>query len=130
MPSIELPIKVPFMQLPIELVVRETIAGVFSGSGSLTRPAGPIGVDAFGITWDFFTVPAGFGSTPGNPTQFENRMLQLGVVHQDLGTHQYYSEFHDFTVEGIYLMFSLIAPVRVDYTIAPGVEVSFFWLVL
>lgn len=130
MPSIELPIKFPFNQLPIQLVVRETITGVFSGSGSLTRPSGPIGVDAFGITWDFFTIPAGFGSTPGNPTLYENQMLQLGVVHQDLGTHQYFSEYHAFNVEGIYLMFSLLAPVEVQYTIAPGVQVVFFWLVL
>jgi hypothetical protein len=96
----------------------------------LDRPSGPVGVDAFGITWDFFTVPAGFGSTPGNPVRYENTMLQLGVVHKDLGTHEYYSEYHSFDAEGIYLTFALLAPVRIDYTIAPGVAVSFFWLVL
>ena len=130
MPSLELPASSVLPYLQLLHLVRETISGAKTGSGSLTRPSGPIGVDAFGITWDFFTVPAGFGSTPGNPTRYENEMLQLGVVHQDLGTHQYYSEYHSFDAEGLYLVFANLAPTQIDYNIAPGVVVSFFWLVL
>jgi len=57
-------------------------------------------------------------------------MLQLGVVVQDLGAHQYYGEYHSFDVEGIYLVWSVIDVQRIDYTIAPGVVVQFFWLVV
>jgi hypothetical protein len=130
MPSVELPVGIIPGIISVTNLVRETIVGGLSGSGSLTRPSGPVGVDAFGFTWDFFTIPAGFGSTPGNPTRYENRMLQLGVVHADLGGHLYYSEYHDFDVEGIYLIFERLAPVRLDYNIAPGVVITGFWLVI
>lgn len=130
MPQVTLPVSSVLPYLNIVTLVRETIVGGLTGTGSLTRPAGPIGVDAFGISWDFFTVPAGYGSIPGTPLRYEDRMIQIGVVHADLGGHTYYSEYHDFDVEGIYLVFQQLAPVRVDYTIAPGVVVAAFWLVL
>ena len=130
MPAIELPVSTNFPSLPISFAVRTLIPGVFSGSGTLTRPFAGVGVDALGISWDFFTIPAGIGRDVGDPVHYEVRMLQLAVEHQDLGANTFFSEFHDFNVEGIYLMFATALPTSIHYTIAPGVVVVFYWLLI
>jgi hypothetical protein len=118
---------------PLGLITRELITGVFDGSGDLDRsgPTPPFNhVNAFGLTWDFFTVPAGMGRTLGNPVIYEQRMLQLSTVHEGFDGHALVSEYHDFYAEGIYWLFANPGPLRVHYEIAPGVEVTFFWLLV
>ncbi len=57
-------------------------------------------------------------------------MLQIGVVVNDLGANQFYGEYHSFDVEGIYLIWSVVDVQRIDFTIAPGVQVQFYWLLV
>lgn len=130
MPSVQVPVSVNIPVPPITFAVRSLIPGVFSGSGVLTRPFGGVGVDALGISWSFITVPAGIGFVLGDPRHYEVRMLQLSVEHHDLGTNSFLSEFHDFDVEGIYLMFANPFPDAVHYNIAPGVTLVFYWLLV
>lgn len=118
---------------PIGALARTDITGLFTGSGNLTRPGAfpPFNnVAAYGLTWDFFTVPAGFGSTPGNPVVYEERMVQLSTVHTDILGHDIVSEYHAFSVEGIYWLWENPGPTRIHYEIAPGVQIIFWWLTL
>lgn len=128
-----IPILNALIHPPIQLLARDLISGVFTGSGDLTKP-GPIPpfdhVAAYGLTWDFFTVPVGFGRTLGFPVVFDERMLQLSTVHSDILGHDIISEYHGFQVEGIYWLWENPGPQRVHYEIAPGVQVVFYWLTL
>lgn len=117
-----------FLHPPLAVMTRELIVGLRTGSGTLTRPRGPVAVDAFGITFDFITVPAGFGSTPGNFLEWEPRMLQLSVVHTLLDGHSVISENFDLHQDAEPILWSLALPTSVLFDIAPGVEVQFFWL--
>lgn len=128
------PILEQILHPPLGLLQRELISGLFSGAGDLTRPAplpGPFNhVNAYGLSWTFFTIPAGFGSTPGTPILYEERMLQLSTIHTDLGGHDLISEWHAFFSDGVYWLWENPGPTRVHYEIAPGVQVTFFWLLL
>lgn len=130
MPDIDLPIVQQLLHPPVTLLRRELVTGLFSGSGSLTRAAGPIGVNAFGLSWDFFTVPAGFGFTLGVPVIYEERMLNLAAIHSSLDGHAFVSEYHAFYADGIYWQWENSFPTRVDYDIAPGVSLVFHWLLV
>jgi hypothetical protein len=117
---------------PLGWLGRELIVGSFTGTGDLDRDTGAAPpwnhVNANGLTWDFFTVPARFGYTLGNPRIYEHRMIQLSTVHTGSDNHELVSEFHDFYSEGLYWMWENAGPTRIHYEIAPGVVVIFFWL--
>lgn len=131
MPDITLPINVlNNLQPGISFLRREAITGIFTGEGDLDRPALGVGVNAFGLSWDFFSVPAPFGRELGQPDVFDRRMLQLAAIHTSTDSHQFISEYHAFFVEGIYWQWANIFPSRIHYVIAPGVEVVFFWLLI
>jgi len=128
----ETPILNTLVHPPLSLMKRELISGTFTGSGDLTRPAlfPPFPqVNAYGLTWSFFTVPAPFGFEFGDPNIYEHRMLQLSTVHQDQTGHELVSEFHDFRSEGLYWFWETPFPSRVHYEITPGVVVVFHWLI-
>ena len=129
-PSVELPVVNTLVSPPIALLRREVIPGTFTGAGDLTRPSGPLNVDAFGISWDFFSVPAPFGYELGNPILYDNRMLQLSIIHTSTDAHEFISEYHAFNAEGIYLTWANPFPTRVHYEIIPGVVMVFFWLLV
>jgi len=46
---------------PYRLLTRETEPALSTGLYTLQRIRGPVNVDAFGITFSFFTIPAAFG---------------------------------------------------------------------
>jgi len=107
------------------------VSGVFTGSGDLRRPTGPFpfnNVFAFGLTWDFFTVPATFGYELGLRRRYFDRMIELSALHIDGQNHEMVSDQFDAYAEGIYWVWREAAPERIHYEIIPGVSVVFHWL--
>lgn len=126
------PISTLLQRPPILLLTRELI-GDFTGEGDLTRPGGgpPFQhVNAYGLSWSATTIPGGMGRQVGSPTIFEQRLVQLSTIHEDGAGHELISEYHDFQVEGLYWLWENAAPSRIHYVITPGVELTFFWLLL
>lgn len=119
---------------PLGFLRRELIPGLFSGSGDLTRNDGRLppfnNVNAYGLTWTFFTVPDTLGVEFGNPNVYEERMLQLSAMHIGQDGHELVSEFHSFAVEGVYWLWENVGPARIHYDIRIGVELTFFWLII
>jgi len=130
MPDIDLPVIQTLAHPPIGFLRREIISGTFTGGGDLTRPSGPFNVDAWGLSWDFFSVPAPFGYDLGQPIVYHNRMIQLSANHAGTDGHVFISEFHSFFSEGIYWLWDNALPTNIHYEIAPGVVVVFFWLLV
>jgi len=128
----ETPVLNTVLHPPLGLLKRELISGTFTGSGDLTRagPTAPFNnVNAYGLTWSFFTVPAPFGLIFGSPDIYENRMLQLSTIHEDGAGHELISEYHSFYSEGLYWLWENPGPSRVHYEIQIGVVCVFHWLV-
>lgn len=119
---------------PIGFLQRELIPGTFTDSGDLTRPASVLppfnNVNAYGLTWSFFSVPVGIGRDLGTPDVFEERMVQLSAMYEDFAGHELVGEFHDFRVEGIYWLWEQAGPKRIHYEILDGVELVFHWLIV
>lgn len=128
------PILEALLHPPLGLLRRELVTGLFSGSGELTRPQAVLppfnNVNAYGLTWDFFTVPAGYGFDEGVVPIYDRRMLQVATTHIDFDDHELVSEFHEFRSQGIYWLWENPGPRRILYDISPGVEITFFWLVV
>jgi len=126
------PILEALLHPPLGLLKRELITGTFSGSGDLTRSGttAPFNnVNAYGLTWSFFTVPAPFGFEFGSPDIYEHRMIQLSTIHTDGGAHDFISEFRDFRSEGLYWLWANPGPTKIHYEIQVGVSVVFYCLV-
>jgi hypothetical protein len=117
-----------FLHPPLGVLTREIIPGLASGSGVLTRPRGPVPVDAFGVTFTFFTVPAGYGYQLGNIREYDVRMLQLSVVHTLLDGHSIVSENFNVNSDNLPILWAVALPTQIQYYIAPGVQVQFWWL--
>lgn len=115
---------------PLRILRRTLIPGLFTGSVSLTRPAGLVVVNAYGLTWSAFTIPDGYGRIPGTPTIYQNRLLQGATVHRSVDGNDMTSEWHDFHVEGTWWVWENPWPVRVLLTISPGVQLVLYWITL
>lgn len=128
------PILEAILHPPLGILQRELVTGLFSGSGDLTRPAAappPFNhVNAYGLSWTFFTVPVGYGRDLWQPQVFDRAMMRLGTVHTDIAGHDLFSEWHDFYSDGIYWLWNNPGPTRIHYDISPGVEVTFYWLLI
>jgi hypothetical protein len=129
----QVPILETILHPPIGALQREII-GNFSGSGDLTRPAFALppfqNVNAYGLTWDIFTLPSGWSIFYGFPNIYTPRLLQASTVHQDISGHNIISEYHDFYVEGIYWLWENPGPQLVHYEISPGIELVLYWLIV
>jgi hypothetical protein len=129
------PIAEVLLHPPLGSLTRLIIPGLFSGSGDLDRPAGidhfPLNnVNAYGLTWSFFSVPDTIGYSLGQPVVYEERMLQTNTVHRARDGHDLVSEWHDWFVEGAWWLWFNPGPQRVHYDIRIGVQLVFYWIVL
>lgn len=119
---------------PYGALRRELIPGIFSGSGDLDRNTGALppfnNVNAFGLEWTFFTVPAALGYQVGQPLVYYERMIQLTTIHTDALGHDVVSEIFDAHAEGLYWRWNEAGPTRIHYEIFPFVEVVFQWLIV
>ncbi len=118
---------------PYGAMRRELIAGVFSGSGDLTRATGAFApfnnVNAYGIRTQFFTVPAGFGRVLGSPDEYFDRMVQLTARYEDALGNDDDLEVLDLHIERVWI-WQEPGPLLIHYEIAPGVECIFEWMVV
>lgn len=134
MPQISVPLVDLLLHPPLGALDRELIVGLISGPTNLTRNTGQLPpfdqVNAYGLSWSFVTIPAGFGSQPGSPIVYEERMVQASTVHTDHGGHDLISEFHAFQSEGIYWLWDNPGPTRVHVEVAPGLSIQAYWLVV
>lgn len=117
-----------FLHPPLAVLTEEIIPGETFGDGSLTRPRGPVAVDAFGITFTFVDIPVGFGRELGAVDMWIPRMVQISVVHTLLSGTTVVSEVQDFHTDQMPFLWELALPTRIDYSLAPGVGVLFRWL--
>jgi hypothetical protein len=128
-----IPIADAVLHPPIGFLKRELI-GTFTGPQDFTRATGALPpfnhVNAYGISWDAFTIPSGFGRTLGSPVVYEQRLLQVSVVYTDFAGHDLIGEYHDAFVEGVYFEWQEPGPTKVHVEITAGVELTFFWLIV
>lgn len=109
-------------------------SSLLTGRGILGTKT-PSGLNAYGGTWSWFTVPAEFGFIEGQLDEYFNRMAQFLVIREgarpDAQTpgSLYIDEIVDSTAEGGFVTWQLPAPTQVQYDIAPGVVVLWRWLV-
>lgn len=117
----------PLAKPPVGFLTRELI-GDYSGNVTFTRPSGPVGVDAFGLTWEVLTYGGGIGLDTGVPVRFETRLLDVQVQHTDHDGHLFVSHADEFDFSNWYLFFDPAFPTQVDVAIGPSVEIRFYWL--
>ena len=116
-------------QPPFGILRRETLGPLTAGLSSVQRVRGPIGVDAFGISFSFFTIPAAFGWTDGVVKVYEERILQWAPIYTDLTGHDFVGGIYDLHQEGELLFFPQALPTRIDVSVQVGCTVIFYFLV-
>lgn len=127
----QIPILETILHPPLGVLRRELI-GTLSGSGDLTHNTGASApfnnVNAYGLTWSIFTLPAGWGISYGYPNTYDPRLLQAATIHRDSAGHDIISEYHDFHAEGIFWLWENPGPQFVHYEISPGVSLVMYWV--
>lgn len=133
-PNIPTPIVDLVLHPPLGLLKRELITGTFTGSGDLTRSTGALppfdNVNAYGLTWDIFSISDTIGFTLGSPVVYERRVCQLSTVHRGYDGHDLVSEYHEFAAEGLYWLWDNPGPQRVHYEIPSNVVLVLYWLII
>jgi microsomal dipeptidase-like Zn-dependent dipeptidase len=129
MPSVPQGVVQLFAHPPFGILSRETHASIDHTTANIQRIRGPVNVDAFGISFDFFTIPAAFGWTEGLVKRYENRILQFAPLYTDLAGHTFHSQITDVYEEGLYFYFEDLFPSRIDVYVTVGCVVIPYWLV-
>lgn len=113
---------------PPRSLLRPTSSRILEGRGVVPASPDDAGFAAWGATWSFFTVPAGFGYVDGQVRHYINRMAQFVVVREGSDDTGYIDELVDIDFEGGFLLWKHPAPTEVRYDIAPGVQLLWRWL--
>jgi len=114
---------------PADHLVR-TDPQLLSGSGTLTRPFGPIPVSAYGFTFRFEVVPPGLSVMDGRSLEFPERMAQFLAIKHDKDGLEYVSDRYDFHWDQERVCWGIPFPIRLEYWILPGVTLRFWWLLM
>lgn len=114
---------------PFGILSREVAASIDHTSTNIKRIRGPVNVDAFGISFSFFTIPAAFGSALGVVQEYEQRVLQFAPLYTDLSGHTFHSGVTDVYQEGLYYYFADLFPTQIDVYVTVGCVVIPSWLV-
>lgn len=131
MPSVDVGVISQFFHPPIGLCALSALAGHYgAGQWTLTRPAGPVGVDAFGVMYSVLTEPVGVGSVVGGVTTFEDRVCQLAVRHTMLSGELVITQLVEGFADSELVMFTEAIPHSVLATVTTGFSVDFFWVLL
>lgn len=128
MPSVSVPIIDQLVHPSFGLLTRTATLGNFSGAGSLTPPQNPLVALTYGLSWSFFTIPAEFGLTLGDPNLYQMRILQLASEYIDLGGHSFLAQVANINADGGFYLWDEPLPFSLHYYIAPGCSITFFWL--
>jgi hypothetical protein len=128
MPAVSVPIIDQLVHPSFGLLTRTATLGTFTGAGTLTPPQNPLVALTYGLSWSFFTIPARFGLTLGDPVLYEQRILQLASEYQDLGGHSFLAQVANINADGLFYLWDEPLPAAIHYFIAPGCAINFFWL--
>lgn len=101
-----------------------------TGEGSLTRPFGIFPVAASGMRWDFLEVPTYFGRQAGALLEFEQRIAQFELITADRDGSERTLQLLDVRSDHQFVTWGLVQLRRVEYSITPGCQVQFCWLVV
>jgi len=114
---------------PFGVISRETGPTLTTGQYAVTRTRGPVNVDCFGVSFDFFTVPAAFGWTEGITKRYEHRICQWSCRYTDLSGHDVNMPPVDVFEEGLYFYFTDLFPTAIDVHVQVGCAVIVYFLV-
>lgn len=110
------------------LLGRSLITPDRSGEGTLVRPSGPVGVNAFGLAWHVVSYPPQLGIDEGAPDTWEIPILHLALTHTDASGFEYTSSWERFGITDSRWLFEPAFPTLVSYWIQPGVAIRFYWV--
>jgi hypothetical protein len=115
---------------PFGVLQRENLATPLTyGVTQCRRIRGPVNVDAFGMSFDFFTIPAAFGWEQRVTKRYEHIIVQMAPLYTDFAGHDMYGPIIDINEEGQYYYFGDLLPTRVDVFVQVGCVVIGSWLV-
>ncbi len=97
------------------------------GLAQIKRIRGPINVDAFGIKFDFFTIPAAFGWTQQVHKDYEVPIAEWAAVYTILSGGTVYGPSQVLTHEGEIYYFDQILPTRIDVWVQVGCTIIPSW---
>jgi hypothetical protein len=114
---------------PYGVVQKEAHASLTAGVTQIQRIRGPVTVDAFGLSFAFFTIPAAFGSTPQIHQDYEVPICEFAPLYTLFGGGTVYGPSQVLTHEGDLLYFDQLFPTRIDVWVQVGCVVIPSWLV-
>lgn len=117
--SVSIPVADLLLHPPLGLLKLSISPGVLSGVGRIQLFGQPVDV-AYGLWWSIVEVPIGFGLTEGVINEFEQRLIQLRVVHNIAG-QLICSEFLDANFAEVLFTWHEFKPYAIDFHITPGV---------
>jgi hypothetical protein len=126
------PINLQFPQPPTILTTMEALPGnpYMGPLQFIDRPRLGIGLDAFGLQWQFTIVPPGIGTTIKSDLVYDRPLLEWREVKSDLGGTLVTGPTID-TNEAIGRhFFSEFPLVRLALYVYPGCEVNLFWILV
>lgn len=112
---------------PMALLV-PSAAQLLTGSGTLDRPQGATGVNAYGFVFRTEVVPPGLSVQDGRSLEYPERLAQFLVIRVDAAGNEFVAGRYDFHHDQERMCWGIPFPKRLEYSILPGVSLRFFWL--
>lgn len=114
---------------PYGFLGRETGFSLAAGVTQIQRIRGPVTVDAFGISFSFFTVPAAFGWKQQVHKDYELVIVEFAPLYTLFDGHSVYGPAQQVTHEGDIYYFDQLLPTRIDVWVQVGCVVTQYWVV-
>lgn len=132
MPDVNVGVIQQFLHPPIGLCQLSLLAGGPYGAGdyTLTRPSGPLQVDAFGLLYSVVLEDAHVGIRYGILDYFDERVVQLIVHHRMLSGETVITQSLEGYADSGLMMFIEALPFEVLARVGIGFSVDFYWVLL
>jgi len=114
---------------PYGLLTREIGFTLTAGLTQIQRIRGPVLVDAFGVSFSFFTVPIKFGRTQQVNLDYEVPIVEFAPVYTLFDGNQIQGPPTVLTHEGDILYFDQLLPTHVNVWVQVGCVVVQYWVV-
>ena len=128
MPQVPTGIITQLAHPPYGVLTRETGPTLTTGLYQLQRIRGPVNVDAFGVSFSFFTIPAAFGHTDRTDRDYELPIAEWSAAYTMLDGHVVTSPPQVVRHEGDLYWFDQLLPLHVNVWVQVGCAVTVFWL--
>jgi hypothetical protein len=114
---------------PYGVLSREVHGALTAGAWSLQRVRGLVNVDAFGISFDFFTIPAAFGWTQQVEKVYELPIVEFQPQYKLFDGHVEGGEVTTLYHEGALNYFDQLLPQQIDVWVQVGCVVIPYWVI-